>query len=93
MTCTCTCNDMYMVYHMCNYELIFLANECPTPVVKDSVNFPPPSIDAPPRRNFTYGDRVTIQCRECHRPVGGSVNLTCLQGGRWDNLTPKCECM
>jgi hypothetical protein len=68
-----------------------VSSNCPTPVVEDSINFLPPTLDSPPRRNFTYGDTVAIKCQECRRIVGGSSNLTCTQGGKWDGILPLCE--
>lgn len=72
--------------------MIPLAANCPSPVVEDSINFPPPTPENPPQINFTYGDRITIKCQECRRLVGGSANLICTQGGHWDGVLPSCEC-
>ena len=73
--------------------LYFLvAASCPQPVVENSINFPPPTPENPPHRNYSYGDHVSIRCQECHKPIEGHVNLTCLQGGVWDGSPPICEC-
>ena len=70
----------------------FLAADCPHPVVEDSINFAPPTPDNPPLYSYSYGDIITIKCEKCRKPVGGSSNLTCLQGGKWDGVPPICEC-
>lgn len=69
----------------------FLAADCPHPVVEDSINFAPPTPDNPPLYSYSYGDKITIKCEKCRKPVGGSSNLTCLQGGKWDGVPPICE--
>ena len=72
--------------------MVVSAASCPHPVVDNSVNFLPPTPDNPPPRSYSYGDVVSIRCQECHRAVGGSVKMTCLQGGVWDASPPICEC-
>ena len=85
---------LLVTYASCNHHCtyLYLAANCPHPVVENSINFLPPTIDNPPPKNYSYGDRVTIRCENCHKPIGGRVNLTCLEGGTWDGTPPVCEC-
>lgn len=71
---------------------LFLAATCPMPVVEGSIHFLPPTPINPPRRNYTYGDQINIECQECRKPVGGSTQLTCTQRGQWNGIPTRCEC-